>query len=158
MTVLVDAFPSQGSRPFLETVDDGLTDIELLHRISIDLIAEQDSAALYGKIVDAAVAITGSQFGTMQLLLPRGHASGHGGELQLLCSRGFSPENLAFWQWVSPAARSSCTLALKLGQRAVIPDFEEWAEIAGSEDLVPSVGPASALPRRRRSYRATAPC
>jgi hypothetical protein len=49
-------------------------------------------------------------------------------------------------------------LALKLGQRAVIPDFEEWAEIAGSEDLVPSVGPASALPRRRRSYRATAPC
>ena len=48
---------------------DAMSDIDLLHQISIALIGEQDRFALYNKIVEAAVAITGSQFGTMQLLL-----------------------------------------------------------------------------------------
>ncbi|KAB0491126.1 GAF domain-containing hybrid sensor histidine kinase/response regulator [Pseudomonas vancouverensis] len=112
------------------------SDIDLLHRISVELIGEQDREALYGKIVDAAVSITGSQFGTMQLLCPHGHSSGHGGELQLLCSRGLSAEAVGFWQWVNPAAYSSCTLALKLGRRAIIADFEQWDDIAGTPDLL----------------------
>ncbi|MFJ4144085.1 ATP-binding protein [Pseudomonas sp. NPDC089734] len=116
--------------------DNDLSDIDLLHSISVELIGEQDLTALYGKIVDAAVSITGSQFGTMQLLCPEGHASGHGGELQLLCSRGLPTEAVGFWQWVSPNAHSSCTMALKLGQRAIITDFEQWADIAGTEDLL----------------------
>ena len=103
---------------------DEAADIELLHRISTVLIGEQDRVELYGKIVDAAVTITGSQFGTMQLLLPQGDPSGHGGELQLLCSRGLPPEAVGFWQWVNPKAHSSCTQALKFRQRAIIPDFE----------------------------------
>lgn len=115
--------------------DGEMADIELLHSISVELIGERDLVELYGKIVDAAVSIAGSQFGTMQLLCPQGDRSGHGGELQLLCSRGLPPEAVEFWQWVSPAAHSSCTAALKSGRRAVIPDFEEWDEIAGTEDL-----------------------
>lgn len=118
-----------------EDADDTLSDIDLLHKISVALINEQDRFELYGKIVEAAVAITGSQFGTMQLLCPAGDPSGHGGELQLLAHRGLPPEAVGFWQWVSPAAYSSCTLALKFGQRAIVPDFEEWPEIAGTPDL-----------------------
>ncbi len=122
---------------------DGLTpasdsepcDIDLLHRISVALINEQDRFELYGKIVEAAVAITGSQFGTMQLLCPTGDPSGHGGELQLLAHLGLPPEAVGFWQWVSPEAYSSCTLALKFGQRAIVPDFEAWDDIAGTPDL-----------------------
>lgn len=129
------AFPA-ASRPAVEPSDDDLSDLDLLHRISMELINEQDRGELYGKIVDAAVSIGRSQFGTMQMLCPQGDASGHGGELQLLCSRGLPPEAVGFWQWVNPAAYSSCTMALKLGQRAVIPDFEEWNEIAGTEDLL----------------------
>lgn len=113
-----------------------IADIDLLHSICVELIGEQDRALLYGKIVDAAVTITGSQFGTMQLLCPPGDSSGHGGELNLLCSRGLPPEAVGFWEWVSPAAHSSCTAALKSGQRAIIADFEEWDEIAGTEDLL----------------------
>jgi len=120
----------------LRSSESDLNDIDLLHSISVALIGEQDREALYGKIVDAAVSITGSQFGTMQLLCPEGHDSGHGGELQLLCSRGLPPEAVGFWQWVSPAAYSSCTLALKIGERAIIPDFEQWSDIAGTEDLL----------------------
>ncbi|MCL6699620.1 GAF domain-containing protein [Sphingomonas sp. NSE70-1] len=117
-------------------LSDAHTDIELLHAISVELIGEQDRVQLYGKIVDAAVAICGSQFGTMQLLCPPGDPSGHGGELSLLAYRGLPSEAVEFWQWVPPAAHSSCTAALKAGGRAIIPDFEEWDEIAGTEDLL----------------------
>lgn len=117
-------------------LDGARTDIELLHAISVELIGEQDRIQLYGKIVDAAVAITGSQFGTMQMLCPPGDPSGHGGELRLLAHRGLPAEAVAFWQWVPPAAHSSCTEALKAGERAIIPDFEEWDAIAETEDLL----------------------
>lgn len=110
-----------------------LSDIELLHSISIDLIGEQDSTALYGKIVDAAMAVTDAQFGTMQLVL--GNGDGEEPGLRLLTSRGLSPQDQAVWSWVSPRNFSSCTEALKLGRRAVISDFETWDDIAGTEDL-----------------------
>lgn len=115
--------------------DAGADDLELLHAISLELIGEQDSSALYGKIVDAAVAIMGSQFGTMQILMSPDDPSGHGGELGLLASRGLSEEAIGVWQWVSLAAHSSCTQALRLKQRAVIADFEQWDEIQGTPDL-----------------------
>ncbi|WP_325231210.1 GAF domain-containing protein [Sphingobium sp.] len=115
--------------------DGDASDIDLLHSISVALIGENDRFELYGRIVEAAVTITGSQFGTMQLLCPVGDPSGHGGQLQLLAHRGLPPEAVGFWQWVSPAAFSSCTLALKLGQRAIISDFETWDAIAGTPDL-----------------------
>lgn len=131
---MTDLLRSPLSAPAEENAD--LSDIDLLQRISVELIAEHDLAELYGKIVDAAVAITGSQFGTMQLLCPYGDPSGNGGKLQLLCHRGLPEEAIAFWQWVSPSALSSCTMALRFGQRAIIPDFEEWSEIAGTDDLM----------------------
>ena len=116
-----------------EPLDD-TSDIELLHAISVDLIAEQDSLALYGKIVDAAISITRSQFGTMQVL--RRNEDGAGSGLHLLTSRGLSPESAAFWKWVPSTALSSCTQALKLGRRAIIEDFETWPEIVGTSDLL----------------------
>ncbi|MDY7522793.1 HWE histidine kinase domain-containing protein [Sphingomonas sp. 10B4] len=114
----------------------GRADIDLLHGISIELIAEQDHVELYGKIVDAAVAITGSQFGTMQLLCPQGDPSGNGGKLNLLCSRGLPEEAVEFWRWVGPEAHSTCINALKSGQREIVPDYEDWDVIAGTEDLL----------------------
>ena len=157
MKTLRTAFPAAFPRGSSRDSETALSDIEFLHRISLDLIGEQDLEALYGKIVDAAVSITGSQFGTMQLLCPQGHPSGHGGELQLLCSRGLPPEAVGFWQWVSPMAYSSCTMALQLGQRAIIPDFEEWADIAGTEDLIAfrraGIRSAQTTPLRSRDGR-----
>lgn len=113
---------------------DESSDIELLHAISMDLIGEQDLGALYGKIVDAAITITRSQFGTMQLLRKSDDGSGDG--LHLLVSRGLAPQDKAVWQWVTPTALSSCTQALKFGRRAIIADFEAWGEIAGTPDLL----------------------
>ncbi|MFK0310396.1 ATP-binding protein [Pseudomonas sp. NPDC090233] len=107
-----------------------------MHSISVALLGEHDRQALYGKIVDAAASITGSQFATMQVLCPPDHGSGHGGKLQLLCSRGLPPDAVQFWQWVNYNALSSCGLALRRGKRAIIADFELWDEIAGTEELL----------------------
>ena len=120
----------------LNPQDAGLSDIDLLHSISVALLGEHDRQALYGKIVDAAASITGSQFATMQVLCPPDHGSGHGGKLQLLCSRGLPPDAIQFWQWVNYNALSSCGLALRRGKRAIISDFEQWDEIAGTEELL----------------------
>ncbi len=96
-----------------DDVEEETSDVALLHRISVELIGEQDLGELYSKIVAAAVTITQSQFGTMQRLCPPGDPSGHGGELQLLAHCNLPPEALEFWRWVSPAAHSSCTMALR---------------------------------------------
>ncbi|WDY60499.1 ATP-binding protein [Pseudomonas sp. PSKL.D1] len=113
----------------------GMSDIELLHSISVALIGEQDRQMLYRHIIDAAATITGSQFATMQVLCPPDDPSGHAGELQLLCSRGLSADAEAFWKWVNQNALSSCGLALRQGKRAVIADFEQWSDIAGTPEL-----------------------
>ena len=122
-----------GDRPVGKPADE-MSDIELLHAISVDLIGEQDRFALYGKIVDAAISITQSQFGTMQLLRKADDGSGNG--LQLLTSRGLTPQDKAVWEWVAPSAFSSCTQALKSGRRAIIEDFETWPDIAETPDLL----------------------
>lgn len=110
------------------------SDLDFLHAISLDLIVEHDIEALYGKIVDAAIAITKSQFGTMQLLRTSDDGSDSG--LQLLISRGLASQDQAVWEWVSPQAYSSCTLALKTSRRSIIADYENWSDIAGTEDLL----------------------
>ena len=129
--VHAQAIPAPSGR-----MDGEQSDIDLLHGISMELIAEQNHVELYGKIVDAAVSITGSQFGTMQLLCPEGDASGHGGELGLLCSRGLPEDSVKFWQWVNPDGHSSCTMALKSGRREIISDYEKWEVLAGTDDLL----------------------
>ncbi|OAI92673.1 histidine kinase [Pseudomonas putida] len=127
--------PSESPAACAFTVLDELGDLELVHRISTMLIGEQDLAALYGKIVDAAVAICGSQFGTMQVLSAGSDSEGSAIGLQLLCARHLSEDAVRFWQWVSPSALSSCALALRLQQRAIIADYEQWPDIAGTEEL-----------------------
>ena len=102
MSATVTAFPARSRRP-VETQADGQADLDLLHGICVGLIGENDLGALCGKIVDAAVRITGSQFGTMQRLCTADHPT-HPGHLELLGSWGFAEESVGFWRVVPPAA------------------------------------------------------
>ncbi|KQQ86235.1 HWE histidine kinase domain-containing protein [Aureimonas sp. Leaf324] len=113
--------------------DDHPSDLDLLHAITMDLIGEQDLQTLYVKIVDAAVSIMGSQFGTMQVL--REDDDGAERWLELLVSKGLTHEDSQVWERVSLSAHSSCAAALARGQRAIIGDYEEWDRIAGTPDL-----------------------
>lgn len=133
-TNLLQLAPAASRYAVFDALHGDQADIELLHAISVALIGEQDRMELYGNIVDAAISITQAQFGTMELLCPSDDPSGRGGELQLLCSRGLPPEAEMFWRWVNPATFSSCGVALRSGERAIIADYEAWDEI-GADDL-----------------------
>lgn len=100
-----------------------------LHRISTQLIQENEAEALHEKVVDAAMAIMRSEFASMQLFHPER------GELRLLAYRGFNPAAAAFWEWVRPASGSTCGVALATRQRSIVTDIELSDFMAGSEDL-----------------------
>jgi signal transduction histidine kinase/ActR/RegA family two-component response regulator len=109
-----------------------LADTQLLQRISAELIDPDNQDALYEKIVDAAMAIMHSEFGSMQMLHPE---RGNGGELQLLASRGFNDPAADAWQWVRLDAATACARALRDGDRVIVPDAELCEWMIGTEDL-----------------------
>lgn len=100
-----------------------------LHRISTQLIQENEAEALHEKVVDAAMAIMRSDFASMQLFHPER------GELRLLAYRGFNPAAAAFWEWVRPASSSTCGVALATRHRSIVADIELSDFLRGSEDL-----------------------
>lgn len=107
---VMNSYFVSSTSPEYNSTDHGsgeLDDIELLQAISVDLLGEHDRTSLYGKIVDAAIAIARSQFGTMQLR--RRSADGVSLGLHLLISRGLSAEDRAVWQWVVDPSRSFAT-------------------------------------------------
>ncbi len=108
-----------------------LSDTKLLQGISTELIVQEDSQRFYEGIVDAAVRIMRSDFGSMQILDPD---RGDGGELHLQAYRGFTPEVAAFWEWVPAHSASSCAVALRSGKRVIIPDVDRCAFMAGTRD------------------------
>ena len=100
-----------------------------LQEISAELIHEQNIEALYGKIVDAAVAIMRSDSASMQMLYPERD------ELRLLAHRGLDSDSAKFWEWVRTGAGCSCGAALKNRQRVMVPDVEACDFMAGTDDL-----------------------
>ena len=103
-----------------------------LQAASALLIEGGNSDALYQKIVEAAVAIMQSDFASLQSFHPE---RGPGGELRLLAYRGFNPEAARFWEWVRPASKCTCGVALRSGKRVIVEDVETCDFMAGGEDL-----------------------
>ena len=83
-----------------------------LHKISTQLIQENEAEALNEKVLDAAVAIMRSDFASMQLFHPER------GELRLLAYRGFNPAAAAFLG--TGAAGIEQHLRCRLGDQAPI--------------------------------------
>lgn len=105
---------------------------KVLHDLSTQLIKENKAEHLYQKIVEAACVIARSDFASLQMYRSE---RGPGGELQLLASRGFSPEASRFWEWVNVDSASCCGQALRLRSRIIVPDVEKCEFFAGSDDL-----------------------
>jgi PAS domain S-box-containing protein len=102
-----------------------------LQAISTELVQEQNVDALYQKLVDAAAALMGSDYASMQML----HAErGTGGELRLLASRGFTPEATRFWGWVRVDSGCTCGEAMRSGKRAIAANVETCDFMAGTPD------------------------
>ena len=87
-----------------EDLEREIADTKLLQDISSALIQEENIDALYEKFMDAAAIIMHAPFASMQVL----HTTTSGGELQLLCHRGFSEEAVRFWKRTGPHSGSAC--------------------------------------------------
>ena len=109
-----------------------LMDTKRLQRISQELIAEENMTALYESILDAAMGIMRSDFGSMQMLYPD---RGEGGELHLIAFRGFNPRTAKTWERISAHSDTSCGVALVTRQRVIVPDVTTCEYIMGTPQL-----------------------
>jgi PAS domain S-box-containing protein len=100
-----------------------------LQQISTLLIREGNNGALYGHVLDAAIGLMSAYKGSMQVFHPER------GELELLVQRGFHPQLVARWEWISHDYATTCAMALSAGRRVVVPDFEACEAMAGTADL-----------------------
>jgi PAS domain S-box-containing protein len=104
----------------------------VLHSVSTELVRDAgDEQTVYQRIMDAAVAIMGSQYASMQRLYPE---RGTGGELRLLAFRGFDPEAARFWEWVRTDSSCTCGVALKTRRRSIATDVRSCEFMAGTPD------------------------
>lgn len=103
-----------------------------LQEISTQLIHPDDDKKLYRQLLDAAAAITHSDFASLQMLYPE---RGEGGELRLLAFRGFDPNAARFWEWVRVDSACTCGMALRTGERCIVPDVATCEFMAGTRDL-----------------------
>src|SRR5262249_55259483 len=111
-------------------VDAQRDDAALLQEISTSLIQEGNIDALYERILDGAISLMKSDFGSMQIFHPEQK------ELRLLAWRGFHPASAAFWDRISlDSTHASCGVASSSGRRIVVPDSEVCDFMAGSADL-----------------------
>ena len=96
-----------------------LEDARRLQSISSLLIEPGSGEALHEQILDAAIAITRSDFGSAQLI---DEASG---ELELIAWRNFHPASAEYWNRVSVETGSICGMAMGSGQRVMVPNVDE---------------------------------
>ncbi|BDU17708.1 hybrid sensor histidine kinase/response regulator [Lysobacter auxotrophicus] len=107
-----------------------LADTVLLHQISAELINQEDGDVIYRKLVDAAMAIMRSEFGSLQVL----ETGAHGPQLRLMVARGFPEEAERFWSLVRSDSSCACGAALRKGGRVMSSDILADA-VASDEDL-----------------------
>jgi signal transduction histidine kinase/ActR/RegA family two-component response regulator len=100
-----------------------------LQDVSTQLIPTDEVRTLYERIVDAAIAITRADFGSLQML------DRDRGELRLLVHRGFSARAARRWEWV-PATSATCYgRALSSAIRCIVSDVEHADLMAGTDEL-----------------------
>ena len=101
-----------------------LAGMRRLQEVSTQLVRDGDSTALLGEIMDAAIAITAADMGTVQLL------DADSGTLRLVASRGFEPRDLKSFGIVHEG-ECSCGTAMQRRERVVIEDVTTSPVLAG---------------------------
>jgi PAS domain S-box-containing protein len=114
-----------------DLLEQELADTELLRDVGAELVREESTENVYEKILDAAIAIMRSDFGSMQMLRLNDETRE---ELLLLAYRGFDPEAARYWNIVGVDSGTTCGHALRSGNRVVVPDLERTELTLGEKD------------------------
>ncbi|WEK02947.1 MAG: PAS domain S-box protein [Candidatus Devosia phytovorans] len=100
-----------------------LANTSLLRDLAIRSVTEGSEQALYDEILSAAISITQSQAGTVQVYEPETRS------LALLVTRNFRSNMTEHFHRVDAASNTACGIALRTGQRTII-DFDDETDLA----------------------------
>jgi PAS domain S-box-containing protein len=100
-----------------ERVSADLEAMTRLQKLGTLSVRERHLEPVLGEIVDAAIAISGADFGNIQLLDPATS------DLKIVAYRGFPDSWLEFWRGVSKG-QGVCGTALERGERVIVEDVE----------------------------------
>jgi len=96
-------------------------------KVGAMFLEEGHLESVLGEIVDAAIAITGADFGNIQLI-------DAAGDLKIVAQRGFSEQWLNFWDDVR-TGQGACGTALERKERVIIEDVEQSPVFQGKPAL-----------------------
>jgi PAS domain S-box-containing protein len=104
---------------------EAMTRLQKLGTLSLQ---EGNIDSILTEIVDAAIAISGADFGNIQLLDPDTH------DLKIVAYRGYPDWWLDFWSTVSKG-KGTCGTALERGERVIVEDVEQSPIFIGTPAL-----------------------
>src|SRR5262249_37494550 len=96
-----------------------------LHKLSTLSVTEGDLERILCEIVDTAIALTGADFGNIQLVDPVSLA------LRIVAQRGFQQSWVDFWNNL-PEGQGSCGVSLKQGERVIVENVEQTPILGGA--------------------------
>ncbi len=99
-----------------------------LHRLGQIPIRPGHLESFFTQVVETAVAITGADFGHIQLLQPESE------DLRIVCQVGFPTWWVEFWDTVS-RGQGVCGTALERGERVIVEDVEQSEIFLGTPAL-----------------------
>lgn len=99
-----------------------------LQKIGTLFVREDSLEPVLGKIVEAAIGISGADFGNIQLVDPKSS------QLQVLAQRGFSEEILDSWSGVAEGW-GACGTAFERGERIIVENVEHSPIFIGTSAL-----------------------
>jgi PAS domain S-box-containing protein len=99
-----------------------------LQKLGAFFLRGGDLEPVLTEIVDAAIAISGADFGNIQLVDPEC------GGLRIVAQKGFPQWWLDFWESVSEG-RGTCGTALQRGERVIVEDVQQSPIFRGTPEL-----------------------
>jgi two-component system CheB/CheR fusion protein len=99
-----------------------------LHKLAAFATNEADLERVLGEIVDVAIAISGADFGNIQLLDPKSS------DLRIVGQRGLPGWWLDYWERVAKG-QGTCGTALERGERVIVEDLEQSPIFIGTPAL-----------------------
>ena len=107
-----------------------------LNHLSKALLEGGEPMALYEMALETAMAITNSDFGSIQTVDAGENSFFENQELKLMAWRGFHRDSATFWKRVPFDSSTSCGAALRNRNRYIIEDIEENELIANTPHIV----------------------
>jgi PAS domain S-box-containing protein len=107
---------------------DDLETMKILQKLGMLFLQEENLEQVLSQVLDAAIAISGADFGNIQIMDPESSC------LQIAVQRGFPQWWLDFWNSVVKG-KGVCGTALGSGERVIVEDIEQSPVFAGTDAL-----------------------